>query len=591
MLSTVCSPIRSSKLPCFLAPLLFCVAMAACGSDDEDGTSPGGGAGSGTGGSSGSTGGTSGSTGGSSGHTGGTGGSAGSGSGGSSGSAGGTGGSIPSYEVTGSHYYVDADNGSDSNPGTSEEPFQTLPYALTQVTGGDGIYLRDGDYGDLSFGAESNAPIDEVFDDWVTIAADSGHSPVLGHVELGIWNRNGYKLPFSEVGNSDLRLRIDGVSINNQLGIHGSRYVDIRNCEITTDAEVTELTASGSCVDVMNGQHVSLYNNDIRHCGVGVAAMTTDFVMMGNEIHHVSHDGLKIYGGYHWVVEGNSIHDLDDGLTDDDPDPDDRNNHCDCIHMHTIIHQGGYSDERWAGGGGDVVLRGNLLYHAEAMGIMVNQNDWDGTWGDYTIENNLFGPSGGMLVILGSSFTGITVRHNTVLYTPNDVWTSIFGRTMAPAGLTDAAGQCYFFQIWGNGPEAQVYNNIFGGAGPSTSLSDRIEQDEGVVTNNLFIPDDMDHLPYTSIPGSIDDFLASGWRFGRARQWKRCPRRGVSGSHGPGRRLLPQPPQRRGSGHWGGGAAMRGRWFGSRRNLLLYQSKSRGRNRTTRCDRAVDELP
>lgn len=86
---------------------------------------------------------------------------------------------------------------------------------------------------------------------------------------------------------------------------------------------------------------------------------------------------------------------------------------------------------------------------------------------------------------------------------------------MAPTGLTNAAGQCYFFQIWGNGPEARVYNNIFGGAGPSTSLSDRIEQDEGVVTNNLFLPDDLDHLPFMAIPGNIDDFIASGGILGQ----------------------------------------------------------------------------
>lgn len=523
---------------------LVCATFVGCGSSDDNrgGTSLGGAGGSGAGGSSGGTGGTNaGGTGG----TGGTGASSGTGgtnAGGSSGT-GGTGGSgtdpisgsIPTYEVTGTHYYVDAMTGSDSNPGTSQEPFQTLPYALTKVTGGDGVYLRDGDYGDLSFGAESNAPIDEVFDDWVTIVAEEGHSPRLGRVELGIWNRNGYKLPFAQVGNSDLWLRIDGVSITNQLGIYGSRHVDIRNCAIQTDAELTKLTASGSCVDVMNGQYVSLYNNDISHCGIGVAAMTTDFAMAGNEIHHISHDGLKIYGGYHWVVEGNSIHDLDDGLNDDDPDPDNRNNHCDCIHMHTIIHQGGYSDERWAGGGGDVVIRGNRLYHAEAMGIMVNQNDWDGTWGDYTIENNLFGPAGGMLVILGSNFTGITVRHNTVLYAPGDVWTSIFGRTMAPAGLADAGGQCYFFQIWGNGPEAQVYNNIFGGTGESTSLSSRIQQDQGVVTNNLFLPDDMAHLPYVTIPGTIDDFIAAGEVLGEL----------VPGSaaHNAGTSAHPYPPE------------------------------------------------
>jgi hypothetical protein len=419
--------------------------------------------------------------------------------------------SAPAYQVSGTHYYVDANTGSDTNPGTSEAPFQTLPYALTQVTGGDGIYLRDGDYGDLSFGAEANAPIDTVFDDWVTTTADNGHSPVLGRVELGIWNRNGYKLPFTQVGNSDLWLRIDGVTISNQLAIYGSRHVDVRNCTIQTEAELTALTASGSCVDVMNGQYVSLYDNDISHCGTGVAAMTTDFVMAGNEIHNISHDGLKIYGGYRWVVENNAIHDLDDGLSDTDPDPDNRNNHCDCIHMHTIIHEGGYSDDRWAGGGGDVVIRANLFCHAEAMDMMVNQNDWDGIWGDFTIENNLFGPSGGMLVILASSFTNLTVRHNTVLFAPGDVWTSFFGRTMASDGLADPSSLSYFLQIWHNGPEVQVYNNILAG----TNVSEQDTQDEGVVTNNLFISDDIEHLPYTAIPGNIQDFIDGGGVLGQ----------------------------------------------------------------------------
>jgi len=411
------------------------------------------------------------------------------------------------YEITGQRYFVDAIHGSDENPGTSLEPFQSLEYALSQVNAGDALLLRDGNYGDLVFGAEHNAPIPEVFTDWVTIKADSGHTPELGNVDLGIWNRNGYLLEFSEVGNSDLYLRLDGLRIQNQLSVKGSRHVDIRNCEISTDTTLEGLTASGACVEMLNGQNNSLLNNEIYHCGVGVVVMTTDFVMKGNDIHHTSHDAIKLYGGENILIEGNVVHHVDDGLTDDDPDPDNRNNHADGLHMHTIIHKNGYSNPRWAGGADNVVIRGNIFYHIEAMAVMINQNDWDGSWGSFIWENNIFGPTGGRLFIQGSSFESFVFRHNTVLYAPNDIWTSMYGRTMEPQGLKDPNSATYHLQVWKNPAGHEYYNNILCEA--SASLT----QDQGVVQNNIFISSAQAEdlvLPYVEIPGNIQDFIDDG---------------------------------------------------------------------------------
>ena len=410
----------------------------------------------------------------------------------------------PDYEIPGTTYYVDAATGDDTNPGTSDSPFLTLGHALTMVTGGDAIALRNGEYGDLLFGAEDGAPIPEVFDDWVTIFNDEGHAPSLGTVELGIWNRNGYMLEFSESGNSDLRLRLDGLTIENGLSVNGSRYVEIRNCTVRQTGAIDELDQESGCLNLMNGQYLTIMDTEITHCAVGASLMTRDLVFTGNRIHHCIHDGIKLYGGERMLLEGNTIYHLDDGLTDDDPDPTGRNRHCDGIHMHTIIHAGGYDNPRWAGGATDVVIRGNLFYHIESMAVMINQNDWDGSWGDFVWENNLFAPSNGRLFILGSSFSRFVFRHNTVLFAPGDIWESHFGRTMGNTDdLSNPYSAWYHVQVWGNPAGNEFYNNILAAA------SGDLAQDEGIVTNNI-IYSAADEVPHGAIPGSLSDFLDGG---------------------------------------------------------------------------------
>src|SRR5688572_16549704 len=44
-------------------------------------------------------------------------------------------------------YYVDSTSGSDSNPGTSAQPWRTLNKAIGSTSAGDTAYLRPGSYG------------------------------------------------------------------------------------------------------------------------------------------------------------------------------------------------------------------------------------------------------------------------------------------------------------------------------------------------------------------------------------------------------------------------------------------------------------
>ncbi len=414
---------------------------------------------------------------------------------------------VPSYEISGTKFYVDATKGSDQNSGSESEPFKTLLYALNKVKGGDGIVLRNGNYGDLIYGANNGKPIPEVFNDWVTIVAQQGHKPELEHVVLGTWSdaSGSNQIPWTTTGNSNLHLRIDGISILNQLEIYGSRYVDIRNCTISTQGELSELNAKGSGISVMNGQYISLSKNLIHHSGVGVAVMTRDFNMIDNEIKECTHDGIKFYGGENILIKGNKIHDLDDGLSDENPN----SFHVDGIHMHSIIHQGGYMNPRWAGGANNVTFSGNLIYHVEAMGVMINQNDsGQEGWQNFTWENNIFGPVDGRLFILGSSFGGYFIfRNNTVLFAPNDKWTSIFGRSMNSKNIDNPNSQSYHFQVWGNPANFNFYNNIFAAVGSSENSG--LTQDQGIVSNNIIITDPS-KLPYEPITGNIQEYINSG---------------------------------------------------------------------------------
>jgi hypothetical protein len=58
-------------------------------------------------------------------------------------------------------YYLDAINGSDSNPGTSDQPWKTIAEAQGIVISGDTIIVRNGSYGSYS---EANVGRT----DWVT---------------------------------------------------------------------------------------------------------------------------------------------------------------------------------------------------------------------------------------------------------------------------------------------------------------------------------------------------------------------------------------------------------------------------------------
>jgi parallel beta-helix repeat protein len=400
-------------------------------------------------------------------------------------------------------YWADAIYGSDSSLGTETSPFQTLNHALSVLQHGDTLFLKNGRYGEFIFAKD---PVAVIYSDWVTIKAANGHTPHITRLDLGSWGAiEGGDLPFSEKGNTDLRLRIEGLIIDDGLKIYGSRYVHIKNCTITMTGELTSLYRD-SGVEIRNGRYITLENNDITHCGGGINAMSYNLTIKNNHIHHNTHDGINILGGDDILIEGNSIHDLDDGADDTPIVP--WGAHVDGIHIYMVSND----NPKWANDLRNLTVRGNLFYHIECMGIMINENE-KGQYRNFIFEHNTFGPTGGIVGHFGErDFHRLVYRNNTILYAPNDTWVSIFGRKMN--------GQEYRLSIWGDGATPhtyEFYNNIF-------ANQQAIPQTYGYVDANIHLGTEnrkidrgqieLSYVPYDPINVSIDQYLLSGNHLG-----------------------------------------------------------------------------
>jgi len=479
-----------------------------------------------------------------------------------------------------STYHLDAVNGNDTTgDGSQAKPFKTFDKAMSVVASGDTVLMHNGDYGNLIAGrasAESYSLAVALFTNWVTFRAAPGETPHATTIDLGSLNYvdtqgNTITLDIGNgqpEGNVNCYLRFEGLTVDDGVSIIGSRHVHIKNCTIN---RIGDLNGSVNNIEKkvgilsFYGAYITLEGNDITHVAVGINAAGSHTVIKNNHIHHNSHDGIHVLGGPDWLIESNRIHDLDDGVDDwdqslkpGDPGYDparDRtstsydptqdptwdptaengagaswNRHVDGIQIYDLNGNG--SDAVT-----DLTIRRNLFYHLEAMGMML-QNKTDkipdaqlvppGRFSNWLIEDNIFGPAGGRLIVMGVDVHGgFTLRHNTVVRAPNDSWTSLYRAMPVPIDPDS-----YNIQMWTDSTiqftpsifdDYRVYNNIFGDAGFGNAHSSYAST-YAFVANNFyygtgaaFTNGDQWYtaLPCTAIPGTIEDFLAGGGVLGQ----------------------------------------------------------------------------
>lgn len=385
---------------------------------------------------------------------------------------------------SGQTYYLDASNGDDAGgDGSQTKPYKTVAKLWPRLQGGDLVLLASGNYPAFVAGRTWPAndtdkgwncsPVD-VFSDWVTFRAAPGQDPHFAAIDLGTWNAApGSALPFSQIGNHDAYLRFDGVSVDDGVSIMGSRHVEIMNSRIHRQGSLVgsmDNINNKEGITVRNGRHITIAGNDITHVAIGVSVASTDFIMRGNKVHDNSHDGMQIYGGNNLLVEGNQFHDMDDGLGDNPPLPD-WDMHVDGIHVFINNYAPKMPNDL-----DGLTIRGNVFYHLESMGIMVNGTSPPTTnYRNFVFENNVMGGVGGNMLHWGARIDGFIFRHNTIVYSPVTTWTSPY-RTLSTAN--------YNVSWWPDGAGKQIYNNIF--VDGKSSQPDPGDTSFALIANNLY---------------------------------------------------------------------------------------------------------
>ena len=222
--------------------------------------------------------------------------------------------------ASGATYYLDAVDGNDSNAGTTDLPWQTLSRAYTGYSGdgskvqeGDTVYFRNGDYGSF---VESG--LSEHRTDWITYAADSGHSPSLASISV-TWNN--YKNSY---------LRWNGFNIKSNVTFQRASYFYVYDCNITgLAAEVNGVEVEGyyapyssttaiAIAGRYDVNYVTIENCEISYCYRGMRCGDDGgeyWTIKNNTFHRTAEDTIRPDGASHLLIEGNMFYDAHKGRT------------------------------------------------------------------------------------------------------------------------------------------------------------------------------------------------------------------------------------------------------------------------------------
>ena len=191
------------------------------------------------------------------------------------------------------HVYFVSKSGSDSNPGTIDEPWLTLENAAYKAKPGDIILIREGIYKEsLSSGqsGESNRYITyrNYNNEKVIIDASGMNHGVI------LWNRSYIKISGIHVINATM----DGILIG-----HSNDYL--------SDNNVIENMTVKDCINGAGiaaiGNNNRFLQNTVSGCKYGISFVGNHNLMQGNDIFENSKSGMSCLGD-HNMVQKNKIH-------------------------------------------------------------------------------------------------------------------------------------------------------------------------------------------------------------------------------------------------------------------------------------------
>jgi hypothetical protein len=230
---------------------------------------------------------------------------------------------LPKANAFAATYYLDANNGNDSNLGTSSQPWKTLDRAYTWYSGaglkvqeGDTVLMRNGDYGQFfeSTRQSDGYPYLIYRNNWVTYKADDGHNPILSEgddgTSISIENLDKWGVG----GNGRSYLIFDGLTIDRVAKIEHTSYIKFINCHIHGAIAPVQGTYAPYCEDSAAIEATDANNILVQGCTIhdswrGIAAHGDYWTITGNTIYGIGEDDIEATYGEHKVITNNILRD------------------------------------------------------------------------------------------------------------------------------------------------------------------------------------------------------------------------------------------------------------------------------------------
>lgn len=198
-------------------------------------------------------------------------------------------------------YYCDPINGKSTNDGSFEKPWKTLQEVIEskkRLTGGDNIYLLNGNHG--------NVELNGIFDKYITIQAYGNHKPLITSLKIGELEP---AMRFRISG-----LFLGGISESNIPIItisEQSKLIQILYCSISTVENSLEwekedwIKYARNAIQIEGERHKILFNR-IKNVKNGIVNLSQQSNFQNNSINFFSENGIQTSGNG-CVFENNLI--------------------------------------------------------------------------------------------------------------------------------------------------------------------------------------------------------------------------------------------------------------------------------------------
>ena len=290
-------------------------------------------------------------------------------------------------------YYVST-TGDDSNPGTKDAPWRTIQNSVQNVSPGQVIVVKEGNYDEFVKIKVNGTSKDER----ITLFSESLHGA----------SCRGFKIEGNYITVDGFGIEAMGKTNWTGVEISGTSFINIFNCF------VHECPTGG--INVKNGaKNAWIKNNLLEHNGQwGITLNGLDALIEGNEItrtvqHHpkgdepgfsgADADGMRIFGSGH-IIRGNIMKNIGDKNDKGNIDP-----HVDCI-------------QAWDGGTShplisNILIEGNFFStsHPSGKGILIDATKGN-TCHDLMIKNNIFEFMDIGIAAYSGQFSNIFVLNN-----------------------------------------------------------------------------------------------------------------------------------------------------------------------------------